>query len=305
MATIGVDVGGTKVLAVRWAGGAVAADQRIETGTEPPPSIETVEAIRELWIPEVGAIGVGVAGLVDSPDGSFVWGPHVAGTDIPVGEILRSTFGVPVVVDNDANMAAVAEHRIGAGRGSANMLLVTVGTGIGGGWIADGRLIHGRRYAGEWGHVPFGDGDFPCECGRTGCWETEVSGPGLTRMAAEHIRSYPDGTLAGRCDGADPDAQDVTAAAAAGDAEAVRLVGRIGEALGAGLALLTAMLDPEIIVVGGGLGSIGELLLGPARHVVEDRLHGGSWRRPPEIRTAELGERANAIGAALQAAELA
>jgi glucokinase len=246
---------------------------------------------------------VGIAGLVDWRAGVFTWGPHVAGTDVPVGRRLEEEFGVPAVVDNDANMAAVAEHRLGAGRGFAEMLLVTVGTGIGGAVISDGRLIHGRRYAGEWGHVRFGKGDVACRCGRLGCWETEVSGPALARTAADHVRRHPEGSLASQAGGRAVTGELVTAAAIGGDAEAAALLRRLGEALGAGLADLIAMFDPEVIVIGGGLGSVGEPLVDPARRVVTERLHGAPWRRPPEIRAAQLGERANAIGAALVAAD--
>jgi len=263
-----------------------------------------VEAVSQVLTPDTTAIGVGVAGLVQWPDGVFVWGPHVVDTGVPLRADLERAFDVPVLVDNDANAAAWAEHQTGSGKGYDDMLLVTLGTGIGGAVIMGGELRRGRSFAGEWGHMMFERNGERCACGKRGCWETVASGPALVRLAREFIFQNPDGRLAHRL--AEPfTGEDVTEAADEGDETARGLVAQVGADLGRGLCSLIAILDPEIIVVGGGLGSVGEALLGPARRVAADALHGGSHRRLPPIVVAELGPAAGAAGAAMLAADLA
>jgi glucokinase len=301
--TIGIDIGGTKVAVARVTDGETQAETRTETRAEGPLTPEIFAAIREVWTAEVHAVGAGVAGLVDAASGSFVWGPHVAGTAIPIKEMLESELGVPAIVDNDANMAAWGELRAGAGRGYRDMLLVTVGTGIGGAIVVDGEIYRGLGFAGEWGHMLFEPGGLPCDCGKRGCWETVASGPALARIARDHIARNPQGSLAVRLRGSVIDAEAVTRAADEGDEPARGLIAQIGGAFGLGLCSLIAILDPEIIVVGGGLGSVGESLLGPARRVAAEALHGGSHRRLPPIVVAELGGRSNAVGAAFMAAD--
>jgi glucokinase len=300
--TIGIDIGGTKVNIVRVADGEVVAETRTETATEAPLTPGIFTAIRGVWADDVAAIGAGVAGLVDAAEGRFVWGPHVAGTGIEVRAELESELGVPAIVDNDANVAAWGELQAGAGRGHRHMLLVTLGTGIGGAIVVDGEIYRGSGFAGEWGHMLFDPGGLPCDCGKLGCWETVASGPALRRLARNHVAQNPQGSLAVRLRGGEIDGEAVTRAADEGDESARSLVAQVGSAFGLGLCNLIAVLDPEIIVVGGGLGSIGEALLGPARRVATDALHGGSFRDLPPIVTAELGSRANAVGAALLAA---
>jgi glucokinase len=299
--TIGIDIGGTKVFIVRVTDGEVAAEVRTETAADAPLTPEIYAVIRELWSPDVVAVGAGVAGLVDADRGLFVWGPHVSGTGIPVRADLEEALGVPAVVDNDANMAAWGELKAGAGRGFSDMLLVTLGTGIGGAIVIDGEIHRGTGFAGEWGHMLFDPGGLPCDCGKLGCWETVASGPALSRIARNHVAQNPLGSLAVRLKDGQIDGEAVTAAADDGDESARGLTAQVGGAFGLGLCNLIAILDPEIIVVGGGLGSVGESLLGPARRVVTDALHGGSYRQHPPIVTAELGSKANAIGAALLA----
>jgi len=300
--TVGMDIGGTKVLVVRVTDGRVVAEARTQTATDAPLTPEIFSAIREVWTPGVLGIGAGVAGLVDAAEGRFVWGPHVAGTGIPVRAELEDELGVPAIVDNDANMAAWGELQAGAGRGYRDLLLVTLGTGIGGAIVVGGEIYRGMGFAGEWGHMLFDPGGLPCDCGKLGCWETVASGPALSRLTRNHVAQNPHGTLAVRLRGSVIDGKAVTRAADEGDESARSLVAQVGGAFGLGLCNLIAVLDPEIIVVGGGLGSVGESLLGPARRVATDALHGGSYRTLPPIVTAELGSRANAVGAALLAA---
>jgi glucokinase len=299
--SVGIDLGGTKLLAVRLEDGEVVARERFATPGEDFMA-SALAAIRELWTDDVAAVGAGIAGLVRYPEGVFVWGPHVPGANIPVRSILEAEFGVPAAVDNDANTAALAELHSGAAVGRSDALLVTLGTGIGGAVIADGDVYRGSSFAGEWGHMIYQANGLQCDCGKRGCWETVASGPALARLGREFHALNPGGHLAKILQKGNFSAETLTSAADAGDETARGLVSQVGAALGQGLCSLIAIFDPELIVVGGGLGSVGESLLGPARRVAADALHGGSHRPLPPIVVAELGPEANAIGAGLLAA---
>ena len=301
MTTIGIDLGGTKAFAVRMDGGDVLVSERMRFDR----SVGTLEAIHSA-IETVSdgserAIGVGVAGLVRSSDGVLVWGPHVPGTRVPIERSLTDRFGLPVVVDNDANTALHAEIQSGVAIGYGNVLLVTLGTGIGGAIAISGQIYRGAGFAGEWGHVRIEGDGLLCDCGRRGCWETRASGPALVRLARDVVTANPDSSLARVLDGAALTGESVVAAADAGDETARALVTEVGRSLGQGLADLTAIFDPDLIVVGGGLGSVGESIVGPARRVLADSLHGGSLRVPPTVQVAMLGPVAGAVGAALLA----
>lgn len=303
--TVGIDLGGTKLLAVRVEDSHIVEERRFSNpGVADQLAAAVVEAVGELMTADVAAIGAGIAGLVSWPDGTFVWGPHVAGTNVPLRKELEAAFDVPSVVDNDANCGAWGEHRIGAGVGYDNMLLVTLGTGIGGAIIIDGTLHRGGSYAGEWGHTMFERDGLRCDCGKRGCWETVASGPALIRLASAFIAQNPGGALAHRLGGVEITGEVVTAAADDGDETARGLVAQVGADLGRGICNLIAVLDPDLVVVGGGLGSVGEGLLGPARRVARDALHGGSHRELPPIVVAGLGPAAGALGAAVMAQDL-
>jgi glucokinase len=303
MAVIGVDIGGTKALAVRMD----ADESRTHERFLLDRSMSLVDAI-SLAIDKVSdgnidGIGVGIAGLVRRKDGVMIWGPHVPGNDVHVRTELEAKYEVPVVVDNDANTAAIAEFRIGAGAGYANGLLVTLGTGIGGAIVIGGSVYRGGSFAGEWGHVRIESGGLLCDCGKRGCWETKASGPALMRLARDVVFANPDGSLA-RALGETPiSGEAVVAIADAGEETARALVAEVGRAFGQGLADLIAIFDPEIVVVGGGLGSIGESIVAPARRVVTDSIHGGKLRVPPTIHVAALGQASGAVGAAILARE--
>lgn len=263
-----------------------------------------VDAVDAVMTDDVAAIGVGVAGLVSWPDGVFRWGPHVAGTDVPLRETLQQACGLPIVVDNDANCAAWGEFRIGAGAGCRSMVLVTLGTGIGGAILIYGRLYRGMSFAGEWGHTMYDRNGAQCACGRRGCWETVASGPALVRLAGELISTTPDGGLAQRLGDVPVTGEAVTAAAASGDHSARGLVAQVGADLGIGIANLAAILDPELVVIGGGLGSTGEGLLESARRALADSLHGAAHRTLPTLVVAELGPAAGAVGAGVMARDV-
>ncbi len=303
MSAIGIDIGGTKSYAVRLEGEAIAEESRVEHGSR----VSTVEAIgdavRRVANGSETVIGVGIAGLVSVPDRRFVWGPHVRGTDLPVGNDIEERFGLPTYVDNDANTALHAELTTGAAQGYRNVVMVTLGTGIGGAIAIDGSIYRGSGFAGEWGHTKVPESTLLCDCGKRGCWETVASGPALERLAREVIAANPNSSLAVALEGADDvTGASVVAAADRGEETARSLVAEVGRAFGLGLADLAAIMDPDLIVVGGGLGSVGESLLGPARRSFADALHGASYRVPPAIQVAQLGAAAGAVGAAMYAA---
>ena len=301
MATIGIDIGGSKAAGVRVEDSAVAA--RVFGNVYQGDLVTSiVGTVRELWTGDVDAVGVGLAGLVLWPEGVFAWGPHLEWKDVPVRAALEDELGVRVVVDNDANMSAFGELHSGAGVGFDDFLMVTLGTGIGGGIVIGGEVYRGDSFAGEFGHMVVDSGLLLCDCGKRGCWETVASGPALVRLAREVVALNPEGSLASRLGDAPISGDDVTAAADAGDEVARGLVAQVGAELGRGLGRLVAIFDPELIVVGGGLGSVGDSLLGPARRVAAEGLHGGSHRLLPPILVAGLGPDAGAIGAAAMAA---
>jgi glucokinase len=256
-------------------------------------------------------VGIGVAGLVDA-DGVLRFSPNLAAASgANIGRLVTERLGVSgrfvatgLRSHNDANCTALAELLLGAARGMRYGLVVTLGTGIGGGLVSDGRVNAGARgFAGEIGHMVVDPNGPPCPCGNRGCWERFASGSGLTRLAREAAIA---GMLheAVRLAGGDPEhvtGEHVTAAAAEGDADALRVIGDLGWWVGLGLANLVAILDPERIVVGGGLGHAGEMLLEPARRALAALVEGGAARGPVPVVEAALGEQAGAVGAALAA----
>ncbi len=303
MSSIGIDIGGTAIKAVR-----LGPDRAIDRDDEVPYSGTPDEMLQQvadlagsLRDQTTRAIGIGMAGLVRFVDGVFVWGPHVRGENLAVRGRLEGVLGLPVVVDNDANCAALAELTIGTAQGTSNAVVMTLGTGIGAGIIAAGVVHRGESFAGEAGHMTMiPDGD-PCECGRRGCWETLVSGRRFGAEASRILKSDPDGILAKIVEDQVPNGSHLGAAAAAGDEAAREAVIEAGRWLGRGVANLVAILDPELIVVGGAAVAVGDLLLDAAREEAVRFVEGASHRRPVRIEVAQCGPRAGAIGAALLA----
>jgi len=247
------------------------------------------------------ALGVGVAGLVDVASRTLRWMPHRPGHDIPLGAQLEGRLGLPVVVDNDANLAALAEATRGAGVGHRMVLVVTVGTGIGGGLVIDGRIERGRCHLGEIGHMTVDPAGPQCACGRRGCWEALASGTALDRAARRLAVSDPRGALAGVAATEDVDGATLVAMASAGDRSAREALDAAAGALGRGLASLVAILDPDVIVVGGGVGAIGEAILEPARRAMMAATPGREHRRDTPLVAARFGVDAGLVGAALAA----
>ncbi len=302
---LGIDLGGTKMAAA-----IVAADGSIlKRQTVPRPSTgsamthEPVELASELIDDSVGRVGVGVAGLVDWSSGTLVWGPNVAGEHVPFKAMFEEALARPTAVDNDANVAGLAETRIGAARGHQHVVMITLGTGIGGGWIVHGQTYRGRNFAGEIGHMVVDVGGHWCTCGQRGCWETFASGRRLDQMARDLVAARPGGLVAKLAAGDTPTGRHLTDAALEGDWDAVALIEEMGSWLGIGIANLIAAFDPEIVVIGGGVSRAAGVLLEPTRESVLNALEGSDHRPPTPIVAASLGEDAGVIGAGLLALE--
>lgn len=298
------DVGGTKIAA-----GVVSADgELVDYQVMPTPShdqmqvldaiLQAAAKLRELH-PRVMAVGVGAAGWVEWPVGRIRYAPYIAYDNMPLRQILEESTGLPVVVDNDANVAAWAESRFGVGKGVSNMLLLTLGTGIGGGLIIGGEIHRGHNgLGGEVGHLIVSPGGELCGCGNVGCFETVASGTALGREARKAVADDPAAylaTLAGSPEAVTGEA--VTQAAKAGDRLSAELLHQAAYWCGLGAASLVAVLDPAIIVVTGGLAAAGDLLLEPMRESLAEHLFARGRRRPPPIAVSQLGANAGLIGA--------
>lgn len=307
MKTIGIDLGGTKMVAgLVDESGTVLKKVTVGRPVDQAGMVEgPLELAAQLMQADIAAIGLGAAGLVSWPDGRLVWGPNVVGRDVPFKDLLTTRFGLPTVVDNDANLAALAESRVGVARGYRHVLLVTLGTGIGGGNVIDGRIYRGRSFAGEVGHMVIDVGGPRCTCGQRGCWETFASGRRLDQIARDVAAADPAGLTARLAVGGPAAGSHLTEAATQGDPQAAQAVAEMGVWLGIGLASLVALLDPEVIVVGGGAARAGDILLQPARDSIMAALEGSEFRRPTPLLAAGLGQDAGIIGAGLAAAELA
>ena len=305
---IGIDVGGTKVLAgVVDTEGSVLAVARRPTPSTTAADVEgavasCVAELRSAY-PSVVAVGLGAAGFVDAERATMVFAPNLAWRAEPLRDNLSARVGLPVVVENDGNAAAWAEHRFGAGRGVPDLCMITVGTGIGCGLVLGGALYRGGSgIAGEPGHLRLVPDGRRCGCGNRGCWEQYCSGRALAREAQEIADTAP-WTARALLDRVGGHWQDITgdvvsAAAVAGDEVARERFDRVGAWLGQGLADVAAVLDPSMFVVGGGVSTAGALLLDPARARFAASLTGRGWRRLAPVVAAELGPEAGLVGAA-------
>jgi glucokinase len=312
---VGVDIGGTKVAAGVVDGeGNVIAQLRRDTPTTSPQGVEDTiaEVVEELAAQhDIVSVGIGAAGFVDAERATVLFAPHLAWRHEPLREAverrirarLGRRIGRRTIVENDANAAAWAEYRFGAGREESRLVCVTMGTGIGGGIVTQGRVVRGRYgIAGEFGHMIVVPGGHRCECGNRGCWEQYASGNALVREARELARSNsPVAHTLLELAGGNPEAITgplVTQAARAGDPAAVELFEDVGRWLGIGVANLAAALDPGTIVIGGGVSDADELLLGPCREAFRRTLTGRGFRPELTIARAQLGPAAGLVGAA-------
>ncbi|AJT42828.1 glucokinase [Psychromicrobium lacuslunae] len=304
---IGIDIGGTKVAAgVVDDQGTVLAELRRPTHGSDPRAVEAtiVELVSELGADyPIGSVGIGAAGWMDLSGGTVLFSPHLAWRNEPLRQNLERLLNRPVMLTNDADGAAWGEWKFGKARGESRLVCITLGTGIGGAMVMDGRLERGRfGVAGEFGHQVIMPGGHRCECGNRGCWEQYASGNALGREARELARANsPVAQEILRAVDGDIDAITgavVTERARQGDAASIELIEDIGSWLGLGLANLAAALDPGMFVVGGGLCEAGELLLAPTQRAFKRNLTGRGFRPAAAIELAELGAAAGMIGAA-------
>jgi len=303
--TVGIDLGGTNVrAAVVDRDALLLAEERAPTPVEWPALHDTiVELVDRLYLarPGFSAVGVGAAGLVDRT-GAVHYAPNLPRLiRVPLQEILTQSLGVPVVVDNDANVAAWGELCHGAARGVSHGLVITLGTGVGGGIISDGRIVRGAHgFAAEVGHWQFDPHGPTCACGEPGHWEAAASGRALGDLARQRVLAGEAPHVLARAGG---DVTQVTGihvgeSAAAGEADGRALLAAYSRQVALGFAGLANILDPELIVVSGGLVELGDVLLGPLREAFGAHLEGWRYRPPIPIVAAALGERAGVVGAA-------
>ncbi|HTV73041.1 MAG TPA: ROK family protein [Candidatus Acidoferrales bacterium] len=303
--TIGVDLGGSHVSAflvgtdgeIRFRSGADISDLTFETVVK-----LVVGAIREVAakVKSVSAIGLGSPGNIDPATGTVRYSPNFGWRDAPLGKALRSAFDVPIFIGNDARCATLGEHTYGTGKGTANFVLLTLGTGIGGGIVSEGTLLLGNTVAaGEFGHhqIRATDG-FICGCGKTGCFEAQASGQGLIRHALAVAPSFPRSELFS--EKRDIGSKAIRKAAEAGEAHGVAAWSRFIDDLARGIANVIAFVNPELIALGGGVSSAGDFMLNALRPKV-DELTTMAPRGTTKLVAASLGNDAGGIGAAVMA----
>ncbi|GIG20541.1 glucokinase [Cellulomonas chitinilytica] len=309
MHAIGVDIGGTKIAAgVVDEQGTILAQTRRDTSPDDAAGID--RAIADVYTElsasyEVNAIGLAAAGFVSADRSQVLFAPNIAWRDYPLRDNVAALIGpgVTIVVENDANAAGWAEFRFGAARDVDDMLLLTVGTGLGGAIVTNGELVRGAwGVAAEIGHMRVVPGGHYCGCGHEGCWEQYASGSALVRDAQAAAIAQPE-RAARLLELAGGDAEkivgpQVTKAAAEGDPLAIDLLAELGRWVGEGAASATALLDPALIVIGGGVAAAGDLLLAPARKAFDEQLSGRGHRPEAEIVTASMGNDAGMVGAA-------
>ncbi len=290
---IGVDVGGTKILA-----GLVARDGTVVGHREYPTPIENEDAlldgleaaVREFLDESVVAVGFGIPSQIDQRHGIALGSVNIPLRGVPFRQEMADRLGLPIGIDNDANAAAIAEWKAGAGRGTTDMIMLTLGTGVGGGLILGGKPYRGWFGAGaEIGHMVIVHDGLPCRCGGRGHLESYASGKAADELAAEAF-------------GPAADAHRLVRLAREGDPLAIRILTGIGEHLGSGIASLVNIFNPELIVVGGGFAAAGDFLFEPAQ-AVADREVLVSVRDSYRIVRAELGTSAGMIGAGMVAFE--
>ena len=306
MYRIGIDLGGTNIaVGVVDSAYHLVAEADVPAGAQRPAEQVVADMCRavELALDKAGltardcaSIGVGAPGTCDPDRGVVVCAYNLGWFHVPVCAMLTAHFGLPARLSNDANCAALAETVAGAAVGCRNMILITLGTGVGGGIILDGKIVSGLGGAGgEPGHsLLVLDGE-PCTCGRRGCWEAYASATALIRQGKQAAAAHPDSllndypTLTGR---------DVFNAADRGDAAAQAVLERYYVYVAAGITDLVNTLAPEMVLIGGGISRQGERLLAPVRRYVSANCFGGEQRPQPVLRAAQLGNEAGIIGAA-------
>lgn len=307
MRAIGVDIGGTKIAAgVVDDDGRILTQTRVSTDPTDADSVDegVIAVVAELMADtEVGAVGLAAPGFVSSDQKTVLMCPNLPWRNHRLAEIVSTGLGldVPVVVENDANAAGWAEFRFGAGREVSDMLLLTVGTGLGGALVVGGHLVRGAYgLAAEVGHMRVVPEGHLCGCGLHGCWEQYASGRALVRSARTAAANLPESAsrMLELSDGKKIKGPAITAAAKEGDTLAISLLADLGRWIGEGSASVAALLDPALIVVGGGVCEAGDLLLEPTREAFRGALSAGGVRPEARIALAAMGNDAGIVGAA-------
>jgi glucokinase len=305
--TIGVDLGGTKM-----AVGVVDSEQQVHyQGREPSTGLSEEKLIEELAEelgeakqarPDVLAAGLGIPATIDRDRGLAIHAVNLTITDVPIRDLMQERIGLPVFVDNDANVAALAEFLYGAGRGATDVVMLTIGTGIGGGLILNGEVYRGSTgAAAELGHIVIEEDGPPCQgnCPNHGCVEALASGTAIAKAGKAAAERNPDSAL-GKALAEGPIAgRTVTDLALAGDEPAREVVAEAGRRIGVALSSLANIFDPDVFVIGGGVSAVGDLLLDPAREELRSRALPPQNERP--VKLAELGGDAGMVGAAAMA----
>ena len=309
--TLGIDLGGTKILTavVNSQGEMLSSDECLTPATKSREAViqsilnsaHRVLKQASIAISEICAIGVGAAGISNPEAGILFTSPNLPELrDVPLRDIMQERLGRKAFVINDANAAALGEFYFGAARGVRNFIYITLSTGIGGGIVIDGKIYTGAiGAAGEVGHMTIDDKGPICNCGNRGCWETLASGTALAREAKYRIKK---GVRTSILEYAEGDLEKVTAqvihsAAEQGDSLAKELIARTGYYVGVGLANLINIFNPELIVIGGGLSNIGDMLLGPAFKAAQGRAYKEVFEAV-RFASAELGRNSGVLGAA-------
>ena len=302
---VGIDVGGTKLVGLAvTARGEVCERRRVESPRDDERRLlDTIIGLARDLGDDVPT-GLAIAGIV-ARDGTLRYSPNLHLTDVPLRAALVDALPGPVAVLNDATAALAGEAALGAARGRRDVVLLTLGTGVGGGILADGVLVEGANGMGaELGHMVVEDGGRPCPCGNRGCLEAYASGSAIGLMGLQRARAEPDHTTLDEVPVVE--GKRVTEAALAGDRVGIEVLREAGYWLGVGLTSLVNVLDPELVVIGGGAASTAfPLMAREAVRVMSSRVIGAPYRRLPDVVPAELGDDAGALGAAVRALALA
>ncbi len=306
MYAVGIDIGGTKIGgALVDESGSIIRESRVPTPAQDSEAITdaVVQLIQELSEGvEVLAVGVAAAGFVDAERSNIVYAPNLSWRNEPLKAKIQAKVTMPVFIENDANAAGWAEYKFGAGAGAKHVVMLTIGTGVGGAIIVDGKLLRGGfGLAAELGHVPLNGGDRPCGCGQVGCIEPYGSGTSLLKAARQlaasgEAKGYRLAQLEeenGELTGA-----QVYQAIVEQDAGALELLSNLGAALGKTVAGICAVLDPEVVIIGGGVSAAGELILNPIRESYEKHLSAAAFRPHVRFAIAQFVNDAGVVGAA-------
>jgi glucokinase len=306
MYAVGIDIGGTKIAgALVDAEGQIVREERVPTPAQDPDAIAeaVVNLIKSLADGhEVIGAGVAAAGFIDAQQANIIYAPNLSWRNEPFKAKLEAKLDIPVIIENDANAAGWAEYRYGAGRGYRHMVMLTIGTGVGGAVIVDSKMLRGGfGIAGELGHLRVVPNGRPCGCGQNGCLESYGSGSALLRAAKELAQSSD--ALGQRLRELEAEAGQLTGnevykAILEGDAGAIKILAELGSWLGQAIGSLTAVLDPEIVVIGGGVSAAGDLLLDPIREAYLNHLPARGYRPELKIVGAEFVNDAGVVGAA-------